>query len=518
MATVAETAPVNEAAAGRIPKAAYYALAVMMLGNILNFLDRQIFSILAQSIKADLELDDADLGFLLGTAFAVFYSIVGIAMGRISDGLSRKKLMALGLTLWSAMTALGGSAASFAVLALARIGVGVGEAVANPCSHSLVAEVFPKRNRAAVMSALICGAHIGAALAMFIGGYILTSWPQICSSVPIAGACALAPWQAALYAVALPGLPVALMILAIREPPSAPHDAGSTLGLVLREVGSALPPFTLLAVAQVGGATAIRGNLAIILAMMVACTGMILLTGDAAQWVAFGLGCYAVVTWGQIQKYRDRPLFRLTFGDPTFVLATAAFSLITCISGSAHAWAAPYALRSFDLPARDIGLALGLVGIAGAMLGSIVGGQIADRWRARDLRAPMGMAAISIGGTAPCILLMLMAGSFSGFLAAAFFLSLFSGIWGPSGAAMIQDLVLPRMRGSAASSFSLVTVVIASGTGPYWVGKVSTLTGSLSGGLISMLPLVPVVLLLLWLCALRMPGETAETRLARAGG
>jgi MFS family permease len=98
--------------------------------SIARSLDRSIVSILAQSIKADLKLDDADLGFLLGTAFAVFYSIVGIAMGRISDFDSRKKMMAFGLALWSIMTAMGGAAIGFATLSAARIGVGVGETAA----------------------------------------------------------------------------------------------------------------------------------------------------------------------------------------------------------------------------------------------------------------------------------------------------------------------------------------------------------------------------------------------------
>ena len=140
--------PVAPASPPSLSAASWLALIVLVAANALNYLDRQIVSILAQSIKADLKLDDADLGFILGTAFAVFYSVVGIAMGRISDFVSRKKLMAFGLALWSGMTALGGAASSFGLLAFARIGVGIGEAVANPCGHSLVADIFPKRMRA----------------------------------------------------------------------------------------------------------------------------------------------------------------------------------------------------------------------------------------------------------------------------------------------------------------------------------------------------------------------------------
>src|SRR5262245_36569526 len=108
---------------GRYPA---YVLGVLVLVYVFNFLDRQILSILAERIKADLGLTDAQIGFLYGTAFAVFYAIFGIPLGRLADVWDRRKLIALGLAVWSAMTALSGLARSFPALALARIGVGIG--------------------------------------------------------------------------------------------------------------------------------------------------------------------------------------------------------------------------------------------------------------------------------------------------------------------------------------------------------------------------------------------------------
>ena len=516
MATIAEGGGAADTRSAAIPKAAYYALVVLTLANVLNYLDRQIVSILAQSIKADLKLDDADLGFLLGTAFAIFYSVVGIAMGRISDGLPRKKVMAFGLALWSAMTALGGAATSFATLGLARIGVGVGEAVANPCGHSLVAEMFPKKNRAVAMSVLLSGVFLGGAFAMFIGGWFLTQWSGVCTAVPIAGSCDLAPWKAALIAVALPGLPLALAILAIREPPLAPHGSGSTAALILREIASAVPPFTMVSLYRIGGRRGLTRNLVIAVVIALAAFGLIRLTDDLAQWAAFGLGAYAVITWGQIQSYRDKPLFALTFGDPTFVLGTASCALIACIGGAATIWSAPYAMRTFNIPAHEIGLSLGVTHIVGALLGVLLGGWAADRWRARDLRAPIGMAAISLLGSVPFIVAMLLVDDYRLFLGCIFLMGMFQAMWSPSTAAMVQDLVLPRMRGSAAASYSLVAIVISSGTGPYWAGKVSSVTGSLTAGLLSMMPLVPIALVLLWMAALRLQSQTPEARRLRA--
>lgn len=158
------------AALARVPRAAWLALALLTAANVLNYLDRQIVSILGQSIKADLQLDDAQLGFLLGTAFAIFYSVVGIAMGGIADRLTRKKVMASGLALWSGMTALGAAATGFVSLSIARVGVGIGEAAAVPCAQSLVADSFPPRHRTLAMGTYVSAAFIGGAIAMIAGG------------------------------------------------------------------------------------------------------------------------------------------------------------------------------------------------------------------------------------------------------------------------------------------------------------------------------------------------------------
>ena len=109
---------------------ARYVLGVLVVVYVFNFLDRQILSILAERIKADLHVTDAQIGFLYGTAFAVFYAVFGIPLGRLADVWDRRKLIALGLAFWSVMTAVSGLARSFAQLAAARIGVGIGEASA----------------------------------------------------------------------------------------------------------------------------------------------------------------------------------------------------------------------------------------------------------------------------------------------------------------------------------------------------------------------------------------------------
>ncbi len=502
----------------KIPRSAYFALFVLVLTNLFNMLDRSIVSILAQSIKADLKLTDGDLGFLLGTAFAVFYSVVGIAMGRISDFVSRKKMLAMGLALWSVMTALGGAATGFISLSAARIGVGVGEAAANPCSHSLLADTFPQRNRSLALGTYLTGTFLGTATAMIVGGLFVQKWPVICTSVPLVSACGLAGWQAAMITVGLPGLLLALLVLMIDEParPKARQQLG-TAGIVVREIASALPPFTLFSIHALGGRAALNRNLFLIAAIAAVAGLLIWLTGDTAQWVACSLGAYSIATWGQVQSLGDKPLYRLTYGDKTFVLGVVSSALVACVIAGISVWAAPLAMRTFpEESAVKIGLGLGLIGVTGAILGVVIGGWTTDRWKAKNAGAPLHMTAIALLGLIPCITLLVSVGSIEAYFAVFFMMTGFTSMWSGGIAAMIQDLVLPRMRGAAAACFSLVSIVVASGIGPYWTGKVSEMTGSLGTGIFSILILAPIALILLWIAAKRLKIETPERRLALA--
>src|SRR5690606_38533906 len=129
--------------------------------------------------------------FLYGTAFAIFYALFGIPLGRLADGWHRLRLLSLGLTLWSAMTILSGAAKNFATLTVARIGVGVGEASANPCAYSLIADWFPARLRATALSLFASGLFVGSGLSLLIGGTIVDRWN---AAWPLGGPLGLAGW------------------------------------------------------------------------------------------------------------------------------------------------------------------------------------------------------------------------------------------------------------------------------------------------------------------------------------
>lgn len=148
----------------------WLALGLLFCAYVFNFLDRQIFAILQEAIKTDLHLSDTAVGFLGGLAFAIFYTTLGIPIARLADRHSRSRIIAVSLTLWSLMTALCGAARGFVTLALARIGVGVGEAGCSPPAHSLIADYFAPRERSTALAIYSLGIPVGAALGNLIGG------------------------------------------------------------------------------------------------------------------------------------------------------------------------------------------------------------------------------------------------------------------------------------------------------------------------------------------------------------
>ena len=139
------------------PGYARYVLGLLFVVYVFNFVDRQILAILLEPIKQDLGVSDTAMGFLTGFAFAVFYTFAGIPIARFADRGVRRSVIAVGAALWSAMTAASGLAQSFAQLALARVGVGIGEAACSPPAHSLLSDYFPPERRATALAIYAAG-------------------------------------------------------------------------------------------------------------------------------------------------------------------------------------------------------------------------------------------------------------------------------------------------------------------------------------------------------------------------
>ena len=201
------------------PSVAWTTLAILFLAYVSSFVDRQIIGLLIEPIKADFQISDTEVSLLLGLSFAIFYCLVALPIGRLVDTRSRKNIVAVGITLWSFMTALCGLAQNYTQLFLARIGVGVGEATLGPAAYSMLADSFPPKRLGLAMGIFNMGTAIGAGLALIIGGSVISFVTgNNVGSISLFGINFLSGWQWVFILVGLPGLFVALLTMLIKEP------------------------------------------------------------------------------------------------------------------------------------------------------------------------------------------------------------------------------------------------------------------------------------------------------------
>jgi len=211
------------AAAQAAPSRAYrrYVLGVLTAVYVSNYVDRQILSILLEPIKHAFSLSDTQLGFLSGISFAIFYATLGIPIAMWADRGSRRSIITLATVIFSVMTAVCGLATSFGQLALARIGVGIGEAGSSPPSHSIVADFYRPHERATAMAIFALGVNLGILIGFLAGGWINE----------------LFGWRAAFLVVGAPGLLLALLVrTTLREPPRGQSEGRD------HEARAAAPP------------------------------------------------------------------------------------------------------------------------------------------------------------------------------------------------------------------------------------------------------------------------------------
>jgi len=183
--------------------ARYYAVGLLTVVYTFNFIDRQLLAILQESIKADLELMDWQLGLLTGFAFALFYVTAGIPIARWADNGNRRNIVALAVGVWSFMTAISGLVQSYTQLLLARIGVGVGEAGGSPPAHSIISDIFPPESRASALSFYSMGVNFGILFGFLAGGWLNEIFG----------------WRVAFLVVGVPGVLVAFIVrFTLREP------------------------------------------------------------------------------------------------------------------------------------------------------------------------------------------------------------------------------------------------------------------------------------------------------------
>lgn len=387
----------------------YYALAVLVIGYVVNFVDRQILAVLLEPIRQDLFFSDFQLGLLGGLAFAIFYATLGIPIAMLADRKSRVKILAAAMAVWSIMTALCGMATNFFWLLLARIGVGIGEAGASPPSHSLISDYFPVSTRATALSIYSLGIPIGSWIGTTIGGW---------------GADTLG-WRATFFLVGIPGLLVAaLVVLTLREPPRGMSD--------LPAVADPEPPQD-----ATTSADDAADNAAI----------------DAPNWqevfaylwakrsfrhLSIGAGLHAFVSYGATNwnpSFLNR-IHDMSYTDTGYWLGLVYF-----------------------------------IGAIGTFLGGFLGDQISDR--TGEKRWYFWIPALSLIAMVPLQLWAYLDSDAMTAIAVLFPISILSGMYlGPS-FAMTQGLVTLRMRAVAAAILLFVLNLIGMGLGPTLVGVLS---------------------------------------------
>jgi MFS family permease len=515
----------------------WYILGVMTLIYLLNFVDRQLITILAPYIKADLHIGDAQLGLLYGTAFALFYGLFGIPLAKLADVSSRVWTLTIGVAFWSVMTMLSGAAHSLTGLGLARIGVGIGEASASPSAVSLLGEYFERRRRGTAMSILSTGLYVGSGLSLILGGSIVAAWSV---QFPLAE---LAPfglvgWQAAFIIVGLPGLLVSALILLTVPEPARPVGARrvgfvGAVAAVLTEARTMFPPWSMAAIARRGDWKGLRFNLALMVALTIAAAAAIwvsdrlslrgaassigtlygvVVSGNAIQWIAIAIAIYASLSWTQSLRGRDPHAYDAIVASKPFLAITLVGGLIGIAMYSVQAFTFVYGVRYLGF-GPGMGLKLGAIGAIAGTAGAVLGGMLGDRL---ILRHPAGrlylliltftLFAIATGVQFttgdPDIFLV-------GFGLATACLTPWNGIATATG----QDVLPQSARGTGYAVQQLGCNVMGLGLGPYLVGLISDATGDLRQALLMVLMTVPLVIAtLLWLIRAITAAEQDDER------
>jgi len=377
---------------------------------------------------------------------------------------------------WSAMTALSGFARSFSVLAMFRIGVGIGEASASPAAYSMLSDYYPQRLRATVIAIYSSGVYIGGGIGLFLGGFIMESWNSTFPD-PAAAPLNLKGWHAAFLAVGIPGIFMALWVRSLREPKRGVSEGLVTaehpnpFGVLRTELTAMIPLFNLYGLARDGAS--IKDNLVAALIITLIAWGLILLTDNVPQWVALGIGIYVVYSWVQSLKARDPVTYHMIFQSKAMIYTMLAFPTISFVTYGVGYWTAPLLMRLHDVSATEVGMYIGLGNALGGLLGVTLGGIFGDKFKQRHPAGRLLIGYIAVFGTAPLVLWMVYTESLYMAFALNFVHHLFSAAWPGIPPSTAADLVLPRMRAVAGAYYILINTMLGLALGPYMMGQLS---------------------------------------------
>jgi MFS family permease len=421
-----------------------WALGILFVVYIFNFIDRQIVNILSEDIKHDLGLSDTQIGMMTGLSFALIYCTMGIPVARIADATSRKGVTALSLIVWSGFTALCGLStnieiggvtvvSAFIFLLVARMGVGLGEAGGSPPAHAMISDYYEKEKRGRALAVYSAGLYAGTLLGYYLGGYLTD----------------VLSWRQAFFVVGIPGVIFALIVwTTVREP--------------VRGISGIKPTGTRVTFFQSFAK----------LWSIKAFPYYALATG-AGTFVTYGLGnsmpAFLQRTYGEVDPASTGETIKY-LGQWAMPELQAAlnFCKTEMVNGVSQ-----LAADCRGMSKTEIGLFYGTVSGIGGMIGTIGGGYLADRFGAKDRRwflwVPMWGKFIG----APLFVLSMLAPTpelslllyFPAITMAAMYL-------GPS-LAITHHLVPASMRAMSSAVLFFILNILGLGTGPTVVGMVS---------------------------------------------
>lgn len=327
---------------------AWYVVFVLCIASIIGQIDRQIISLLVEPIKAEFGISDTRISLLQGLAFAIFFVVVAVPIGRIADASNRKRVIIVGAILWSIATAVCGLARNYWQLFFARMGVGVGEATLGPASFSMISDYFPRSMLARALAVFVGSSFVGTGIALFVGGS-LVEWANALGEVRLPLVGTLSSWQLAFVAAGSLGFVLMAILPTVREPPR--QELASDADAPGR--------------AQAPPAVPVR---------------------EVLTYVRTHRGTYFAIYSG--------------------------FSLIAAMNFALGAWVPSFFIRTYGWSAAQIGYIYGLYLMIFGTLGVVAGGWLTDRLHARGYAdANLRAAILACVPALPLVIMMPLAGS-----------------------------------------------------------------------------------------------------------
>lgn len=523
----------------RVSAAGWRMLTLVSLTQMLSLLDRNILAILNPRIKQDLGIGDAEMGLLYGTVFALFYVLFSLPIGRLADGWVRTRLLAISIAFWSLATGLAAFASGFALLAISRLGVGIGEAAAQPAGTSLVYDYFPKARRGVAMAVMAAALATGLGLSSVLGGLAADWWDTRFATG--AAPFGFSGWQFAFLMAAIPGFPLAFAMWRAREPARGLSDGITTppdpapFRASAQTLVSILPGsnwFVLWRRNAGAGQWAINiGSLLFTIAAMTVIArtcaaisprpalhvGGLAIDAHMLQWTVVGIGLIVIINLVQSLRLTDRPAFAVIFGSPSLLACMAIGALQTMINYGIMGFTPAFLMKHYGLSPGMTGLQFGLLAAAIGIIGPAIAGPVADfANRYHPVRGRIAVTLVSLTLSPLLQAWMYRAPDPASFYWRFSVYSFFLTMWLPPLYAVMYDQVLPRMRAITVSIYLFVTTILGLGVGPYVVGMLSDANGGDIPAAIGTINLVaPIIIGLLVLLLVRVRKDEASI-LARA--